>query len=296
MAVFIVTGKLGSGKTLLAVSRIREYLREGRRVATNLNLRLEKLLPPSNRSAHVVRVSDKPTRSELEALGLGADVLDEERYGVLVLDELGSWLNARTWADKERQGVIDWLIHSRKRRWDVVFIVQHVSMIDKQVREALLEYLVTCRRLDRIRVPLFGTLGRWLTLGFWDGRGPKLHLGLVVYAGGSATLQGALVSDRWFYRGRDLYEAYETEQVFSDAVEGSWSFLTPWHLVGRYLVRRGFVEVLRAELRVFLWSMGLASLPVRPRPPVGRTKALLRVKDVDARWGAARRLVKLGLL
>lgn len=165
MAIYIVTGKLGSGKTLAAVGRIRDYLREGRRVATNLNLKLENLLPSSNRTARVVRVSDKPTVGELEGLGLGADVLDEERYGLLVLDELGSWLNARSWADKERQGVIDWLIHSRKRRRDVVFVVQHVSMIDKQVREALLEFLVTCKRLDRIRIPLFGTLVVAVTAG-----------------------------------------------------------------------------------------------------------------------------------
>ena len=95
MAIYIVTGKLGSGKTLAAVGRIRDYLRQGRRVATNLNLRVEHLLGSGNRSASVVRLSDKPTVPELEVLGLGASELNEERYGLLVLDELGSWLNAR---------------------------------------------------------------------------------------------------------------------------------------------------------------------------------------------------------
>ena len=39
MAVHVVTGKLGSGKTLVSVSRIQDYLARGRIVATNLNAR-----------------------------------------------------------------------------------------------------------------------------------------------------------------------------------------------------------------------------------------------------------------
>ncbi|EBN6690252.1 zonular occludens toxin, partial [Salmonella enterica] len=34
MPVYFVTGKLGSGKTLVAVGKIRDYLVAGRRVAT----------------------------------------------------------------------------------------------------------------------------------------------------------------------------------------------------------------------------------------------------------------------
>jgi len=308
VAIYIVTGKLGSGKTLAAVGRIRDYLRQGRRVATNLNLRLEGLLGAQDRSARVLRISDKPTADELEALGLGADELDEDRYGLLVLDELGSWLNARQWSDKGRQAVIDWLIHSRKKRWDVVFIVQHVSMIDKQIREALLEFLVTCKRLDRIRVPLLGPLGKLLTFGLWDGNLPKLHLGLVMYAGGSATLQGALVSDRWLYRGRDLYAAYETEQVFAEVpsaavvgkggvvVCGTWSFLTPWHVVGRHLRFSSLADVLRFQWRLFVWSCGFGDHPTPRGRPAARLGALVRIPDPELRWFTARVLVNRGVL
>jgi len=44
MAVYFLTGKLGSGKTLCAVGKIRDYLEEGRAVATNLDLNLDELL------------------------------------------------------------------------------------------------------------------------------------------------------------------------------------------------------------------------------------------------------------
>lgn len=236
MSIYVITGKLGNGKTLLAVSRIREYLREGRRVATNLDLRLEFMLGPKSRSVDVQRVPDKPTAADLESIGLGCDTVDESRYGLLVLDELGSWLNSRDWGDKGRQGLIDFLIHSRKKRWDVIFIVQNQSMLDKQVRDALLEYLVTCKRLDKVRVPFFGIIGKVLTMGAWDGRIGRVHLGVVAYAAGSVVLSNALIVDRWFYRGVELFKAYDTEQVFSSRyAHGVYSYLSPWHVVGRYL-------------------------------------------------------------
>jgi len=237
VSIYVITGKLGNGKTLLAVSRIRKYLQEGRRVATNLDLNLEHMLGPKVRKVDAVRVPDKPTAADLEAIGLGCDSVDESRYGLLVLDELGSWLNSRDWGDKGRQGLIDFLIHSRKKRWDVIFIVQNQSMLDKQVRDALLEYLVTCKRLDKVRVPFFGIIGRVLTLGAWDGRIGRVHLGVVAYAAGSVVLSNALIVDRWFYRGTDLFKAYDTEQVFSSRyAHGLFSYLSPWHLVGRYIV------------------------------------------------------------
>ncbi|WP_303314291.1 zonular occludens toxin domain-containing protein [Dickeya fangzhongdai] len=40
MAVYVVTGKLGSGKTLVAVGKIQEKLVSGCKVATNLDLRI----------------------------------------------------------------------------------------------------------------------------------------------------------------------------------------------------------------------------------------------------------------
>jgi hypothetical protein len=239
MSVYVISGKLGNGKTLLAVSRIRHYLREGRRVATNLDLNLEAMLGPTFKGARCVRVPDKPTAADLDGIGIGADVLDESRYGLLVLDELATWLNSRQWADKDRQGVIDWLVHSRKKRWDVILIVQNHSMIDKQVREALLEYLVTCKRLDKIKVPFFGHIGKAITFGAWDGCVGRLHLGVVVYAAGAALLANAMVVERWIYRGTDLFKAYDTEQQFSSSYAvGLFSYLSPWDAVGRYLPAR----------------------------------------------------------
>ena len=40
MSVYCVTGKLGNGKTLVSVGRIRDALKKGLRVATNLDINL----------------------------------------------------------------------------------------------------------------------------------------------------------------------------------------------------------------------------------------------------------------
>lgn len=242
MAIYLISGKLGSGKTLSAVGKIRDTLMEGRRVATNLDLNLDMLLPPRvgkpRRSDGLakwyqpfscIRLPDKPTISDMEMIGLGNDTVDESKNGLIVLDELAAWLNARTFNDKSRMPVIDWLIHSRKKGWDVMFICQHLEQIDKQVRQALVEYLVVCRRLDRMKIPLVGGLLRTVTGGLVKGTMPKVHVATVRYG----TQPDAIKADTWIYQGKDLYDGYDTRQIFSDSyASGCYNYLSPWHLGG----------------------------------------------------------------
>lgn len=288
MTIYVVTGKLGAGKSLLAVSKIREYAAAGRRVATNLDLRVENLLDPRKRRiVDIRRIPDRPTVADLDALGLGCDQLDEKRTGLIVLDELATWMNSRTWGDKNRHALIDWLVHSRKKRWDVIFLIQHASALDKQVREMLMEYHVRCRRFDRVKLPVLSWLGELVTFGLWDGFLPRVHLGVVVYTEGGSS-QSPLVTDRWFYLGRDLYAAYDTEQVFSDSYDaGTFSYLPPWHVAGRYLPpsrAEAFAAWLRGEhVRKSPRAKPSALAPLMALPP-------------DARWRIARKLVHSGCL
>lgn len=288
MSIYVVQGKLGQGKSLSAVSKIRQYLSQGRKVATNLDLKVELLLPSSNRTACVLRVPDKPKAADLVALGLGCPTVDEERYGLLVLDELGSWLNARDWADGDRAPLFDWLIHSRKFGWDVIFIVQDASIIDKQVRVALMEYLVTCKRMDKIPIPFFGLLVRMLSFGAVNLRLPKFHLCPVSYSGGSSiTPQNSIVVDRWIFRGRDLYQAYDTRQVFSSFyASGLFSYLPPWQQHGRYLPLNRWQVFLAAAKSWFCRPSRKLSVGVKVR--------LLMRLPPQSRWRVARTLVLLG--
>ena len=229
MSVYIVTGKLGSGKTLATVGRIRDGILAGKRIATNLDLFLENILPPKGRAVQCMRLPDKPLLEDMEMIGMGNDSMDESKNGMIVLDELGTWLNARSWADKTRQEFINWLLHSRKRGWDVYFIIQHPNLIDKQIREGVAEYLVQCRRLDRMRVPFIG--GIFKTITGYNLMMPKIHVASVRYG----MDRDSIIADRWTYRGQSLYAGYDTRQVFTDKRDGVFSYLSPWHLKGRYL-------------------------------------------------------------
>lgn len=222
MAVYSVEGKLGTGKTKFCVWMAQNALLSGRRVASNVDIKSE-LLTPFKRSKHI-RIPDKPTEVDLLAMGHGnPETYNEDRNGVLILDELGTWLNSRSFQDKNRAGVIDWLIHARKYGWDVYLIVQDQGMIDKQVREALIEYQCRCMALGKIRIPFIGKI---LSM-FHERAGylPKAH-SVTARTGYGA---GAIVAERWIFRGNDLHAAYDTRQIFtSDYPHGSHSVLPPW--------------------------------------------------------------------
>ena len=135
MAVYFITGKLGAGKTLCAVGRIKEYLQTGRTVATNLDLQLDNMFPETSKQS-AIRLPDKPRLSDFEDLGKGCIEEDESKYGLIVLDELGTWFNSRNWRDKGRLDVIDWFLHARKMHWDIFFIVQSIDSLDGQLVNA----------------------------------------------------------------------------------------------------------------------------------------------------------------
>lgn len=291
MPVSLITGKLGSGKTLASVGQIRERLLKGCRVATNLDLNLEHMLPgrygkPGTRVFSCVRLPDKPSLEDLQAMGCGNEEMDEDKNGIIVLDELGSWLNARTFNDKARMPVVDWLLHSRKHGWDVFFICQGIIQIDKQVRETLVEYLVTCRRLDRLKIPFVGKLINVLTGGLVKANMPKVHLATVRYG----TEQHAIVADRWVYQAKDLYAAYNTRQIFCDTYDsGLYSYLPPWHLVG--FRQKTWQERLAAWYREKLADPPRPPYVLKPKRDLVRLLASLDPDEAVRHW---KRLDALG--
>ena len=239
MSVFIVTGKLGNGKTLVTVGRIRDAIRAGLRVVTNLDLDLVAMFGPMARDVNVVRIPDKPTIEDLEIIGRGCEgAYDESKFGLLVLDECGTWFNSRNWQDKTRKPVNDWFLHARKLRWHVYLIIQDIGMLDSQARDAIGELLVKCRRLDNIRLPLVGGLIKSLT-GFRLTL-PRIHRAKVSYA------DDDILYDVWTYRGTDLYNCYQTDQVFlHDYPHGPYTLLSPWHIKGRYRVDMSWRNIMR---------------------------------------------------
>jgi hypothetical protein len=227
MAGYVITGTRGAGKSLVAVARIRDYIERGRPVATNLDIDLAKLVkkPPT---AQFIRMPDRPTAEDFEGLPVIHDTGVEDQNGVIVLDECAVWLNAREWTGGDRPRIIDWLLHSRKRGWDLIFIVQDVGLLDKQARTTLFDYRVSCKRLDRLKIPGIGRLLKLLSFGLLSGNMPRVHMGVVSYGFGP----GAPHADTWIYRGTDLYAAYRTGQLFTAERSGGnvcqlWPFPPP---------------------------------------------------------------------
>lgn len=229
MTVYVITGKLGGGKSLTAVSLIGKYLNEGKRVATNLDIYPENFRDTKNRNISITRVPDKPALQNLIDLGEGysGKYRGEDYNGILVLDELGTWFNTREWHDKTRRPIIEWFLHSRKLRWDLALIIQNIDMLDSQARIALAEHTVWMRRTDRFRIPLIGLLTKLLG---HEIRLPKVHVAIVKYGD---TMTHPTV-DEWPIVGKSLHDLYDTEQKFHEYESGNYELLTPWHLVGRY--------------------------------------------------------------
>ncbi len=233
MAVYFITGKLGAGKSLVAVSKIKDYLWRGRPVATNLNIELNEMLGPWFKKTELYRLPDKPTSEDLDIIGIGNESYDESKNGLIVLDECGTWFNSRTWNDKDRQNIINNLLHIRKKGWDVIFLIQDIGAVDKQARTMLGEMVGYCMRMDRIPIPFITFIvklftGYRLTL-------PQGHMCSIRYG----TLPTSPLIDRWIYRGVNLYSAYDTKQIFSDFYsDGTYSYLPSWYTHGRYMVAR----------------------------------------------------------
>lgn len=240
MDFIFITGKLGQGKTLAAIDRIKRRIEKGCPVATNCDIYLHRMFNRDTDKPRVIRLPDKPTYDDLNALGRAyPDRLGyrEELNGLIVLDECGDWFNSRNWQDKSRAGINTWFRHARKLGWDVYLIVQDISLIDSQARSSLAASIAKCKRLDKVAIPFITTFSRLFSeKGI---RPAKLHMARV-------TDEDGLLLDRWAYRGTHLYNAYNTKQIFmTDYEHGTYCLLTPWHLYGRYKVPMNWSNIMR---------------------------------------------------
>lgn len=235
MPVWVVTGKLGAGKTLMSVSRIQKYLLEGRKVATNLDIFPEHMLGIDKKHTELYRIPDIPTINDLKALpkGYEGDNIDEAKNGLLVLDECGIFLNSRGWNDPGRKEVNAFFKLLRKLRWDAIFIIQDIENLDADARRTIAEHVVYCRRMDRMKIPILSSLYKLVTT--YDLPMPRLHMGIVRYG----TEASSIKVDQWNYYGERLYQAYDTEQLFDPTdnlggYDGLTTILPTYYTHGRY--------------------------------------------------------------
>jgi hypothetical protein len=283
MTDYALTGKKGTGKSKHAVLIIRDrYLKQKRLVATNLDLNLEPMFGPFSRSTYV-RIPDKPKSFDLLAAGHGnPDSYDEDLNGALVLDEMGTWLNTRTFGDKDRAAVLDYFAHARKHGFDTWYIMQNVVQVDKQLRESFIEQTVRHTAFAKVKIPFFG----WILGALFGERAaymPRFHS--AVFRIGVNPQD--MVTNRAVFTGKDVESCYDTRHVFLENYpHGTHSVLSPWHVKGRYMPQP--VESWwRGLFGYFLGRTGRAVVPAaRPRsfdPVAARASALARSLPVDRR-------------
>ncbi|EEG5674962.1 hypothetical protein G3G77_004773 [Salmonella enterica] len=208
MTVKWVTGTLGAGKGLYCDHEMRKYYREGRRVVTNYPV--DTRLLDSDSVNPVTVIPDHPRAEDLQALGRGCSDDEKEKFGAIFLDEAGTWLNSRTYADKGRLALINWFIHSRHLGWDVFIIVQNEDMIDKQICIACGEVLVVCERSDR-------------TVGIFR----KLLKKLISGKSSDGSVQQKKQSG--LYRHRVIVKTYFNRKSLRDKPFEKFSFFADWY-------------------------------------------------------------------
>lgn len=229
----LLAGKRGSGKSLGAVGMASRYLKEGRVVATNLNLNIEHLVPAYCETPWY-RLPDWPSASDLTALPPGnPDPTKESKNGLLILDEAATFLASRQWSAEGRQALINWLVQSRKYGWDLLLIAQHARLIDVAIRDALIEVQGTMRRMDKVQVPILSSVWKYFTgkaLHF-----PKIHYVALRYGFNN----DAPIADRWFFRGADFFKAYDTTQRINPEIGVKETIKMPsaWEVKGSKMAK-----------------------------------------------------------
>lgn len=265
MTDFAYTGKKGTGKSKNAVRVARDtYFSAGRVVASNLDIFLEPMFGVHSRQTYI-RIPDKPSAFDLLAAGHGnAESYNEDMNGALILDELGTWMNTRTFADKDRGGTLDYLAHARKYGWDCFYIMQNVIQVDKQLRESFIEIVVRHTRFDKVKIPFVGGLLCAL-FGKRAGYFPRFHTAVARIGCNPQDLK----TDSAVFVGKDIEKCYDTRQIFEVGYpHGTHSVLSPWHLKGRFLASDG--PTAWAQLLAGVRALFVAPVPPAPRSPVTR--------------------------
>lgn len=269
MTDYALTGKKGTGKSKHAVILIRDrYLKHKRLVATNLDLNLEPMLGVQSKAVYV-RVPDKPKAFDLLAAGHGnPGSYDEDLNGALVLDEMGTWLNTRTFGDKDRSATLDYFAHARKFGFDTYYIMQNVVQVDKQLRESFIEQVVRHTAFAKVKIPIVG----WILGSLFGEKAaffPRFHS--AVYRIGVNPQD--MVTNRAMFIGKDVEACYDTRQVFLENYpHGTHSVLSPWHIKGRYL----------PQPKAPFWFTLLRALVRRPVPVLAVPVRRPVVRDLGA--------------
>jgi len=146
VAIHLVTGPPGNGKSLYSMKLFERAILAGKCVVTNVELaddwaeQLSKrvpflrMRPRARRERCALWRSRVFVSQDLEELIRVRTEGTSEGRALMILDEAHNWMNSRNWRDQDRSAIVRFFTQHRKLGYDVYLIAQVETMIDNQVR------------------------------------------------------------------------------------------------------------------------------------------------------------------
>lgn len=137
MAVTVVSGKLGSGKSYDCVRRVVEHLRCGGCVRTNIALDYKKIGAAIGRRLSPFQIGSLSASDDPKTIPTGDRRGHGSRRTIVLLDEALNWFQSEASANKDEKKKAwgEWLRQSDKLGQDVWFISQNFERSAKWIRE-----------------------------------------------------------------------------------------------------------------------------------------------------------------
>jgi len=151
MAITVVVGRPGQGKSVWLVAQIRKWCRRGKKVYTNVEIKDQKFINKYyDRLFYIESLEDLIT----------------VREGKIVLDEVQTYLNSRNW-DKLDIRFQLLLQQHRKRGLDIIGATQSIKRADVVFRE-LVQFYFRIGKILSFRIPYTKLAYGWFYLNEYD--------------------------------------------------------------------------------------------------------------------------------
>lgn len=188
------SGTPGSGKSLHAAADIYEWLRSGKNVIANFNIRddLVKRIKWKKKQGQFIYFKN-PDLMDVDLdpvscfIGFALNFHDKDSEGrmyesqtLIVIDEAGIVFNSRDWQGKYRPVWLEFFAQHRKYGFEIIMIAQSERQVDRQIR-ANFEYEYNHKRVGNFKIygkilefgglrKMFCYVIRWYGIKGQDGR------------------------------------------------------------------------------------------------------------------------------
>lgn len=238
MAVSVISGKLGSGKSYDCVRRIVEHLRLGGCVRTNIALDYRQIGLAVGRRLSPYQIGKLSADDEPSTIPTGDRRGKGSRRTIVLLDEALNWFQSEGSAtkDERKKRWGEWLRQSDKLGQDVWFIAQNFERSAKWIRE-LAQISVEIVPLRDIKVAWIIPI--WLFF-------PPLKKGYV--AKWRDVRSGSIVKMEFHRYSSSVWKLYDTSETFgfvgAASAYDSVHLYPPFKNPSVFLVASGLVQLL----------------------------------------------------